>query len=179
MKTIEWSAFDVFVCSNQRQYEGAPGYPPLTMSKIVLLQQWYTLSDPQAEEAVRDRLSFRRFCGIPLDAETPDHSSICRFRQTVDKLGLSEKLLAEINRQLDARGLIVKRGTLVDATADRIGSPEVFGIDEASSVEEAANALGTVLADRILSGKPAIVRNGSLTNVTAVLRANVGSTNLA
>jgi IS5 family transposase len=86
------------------------------MFKIVLLQQWYTLSDPQAEEAVRDRLSFRRFCGIPLDAETPDHSSIWRFRQTVDKLGLSEKLLAEINRQLNARGLIVKRGTLVDAT---------------------------------------------------------------
>jgi IS5 family transposase len=86
------------------------------MFKVVLLQQWYGLSDPSAEEAVRDRLSFRRFCGIPLDEETPDHSSIWRFRQRIDKLGLSEKLLAEVNRQLDARGLIVKRGTLVDAT---------------------------------------------------------------
>jgi IS5 family transposase len=76
----------------------------------------YALSDPSAEEAVRDRLSFRRFCGIPLDEETPDHSSIWRFRQRIDKLGLSEELLAEVNRQLDARGLIVKRGTLVDAT---------------------------------------------------------------
>ena len=65
---------------------------------------------------MRDRLSFRRFCGIPLDQETPDHSSIWRFRQRIEKLGLSEKLLAEVNRQLDARGLIVKRGTLVDAT---------------------------------------------------------------
>ena len=65
---------------------------------------------------MRDRLSFRRFCGIPLDEETPDHSSIWRFRQRIEKLGLSEKLLAEVNRQLDARGLIVKRGTLVDAT---------------------------------------------------------------
>jgi IS5 family transposase len=74
------------------------------------------LCDPGAEEAVRDRLSFRRFCGIPLDQETPDHSSIWRFRQRIEKLGLSEKLLAEVNRQLDARGLIVKRGTLVDAT---------------------------------------------------------------
>ena len=116
MKTIEWSAFDVLFAQINANTKGAPGYPPLTMFKIVLLQQWYTLSDPQAEEAVRDRLSFRRFCGIPLDAETPDHSSIWRFRQTVDKLGLSEKLLAEINRQLNARGLIVKRGTLVDAT---------------------------------------------------------------
>ena len=64
---------------------------------------------------MRDRLSFRRFCGLPLEAETPDHSSIWRFRQTIEKLGLSEKL-AEVNRQLDARGLIVKKGTLVDAT---------------------------------------------------------------
>src|SRR5271165_6933262 len=47
---------------------------------------------------------------------TPDHSSIWRFRQRIEKLGLSEALLAEVNRQLDALGLIVKRGTLVDAT---------------------------------------------------------------
>ena len=116
LKTMEWSAFEVLFAPINANAKGAPGYPPLTMFKIVLLQQWYNLSDPQAEEAVRDRLSFRRFCGIPLDAETPDHSSIWRFRQTVDKLGLSEKLLAEVNRQLDARGLIVKKGTLVDAT---------------------------------------------------------------
>src|SRR5208283_2395279 len=96
--------------------EGAPAYPPLVMFKIVLLQQWYTLSDPAAEEAVRDRLSFRRFCAIPLDRETPDHASIWRFRQTIDKLGLAQALLAEANRQLDARGLIIKSGTLVDAT---------------------------------------------------------------
>ena len=75
-----------------------------------------TLSDPAAEEAVRDRLSFRRFCGLPLDMETPDHASIWRFRQTIDKLGLSTKLLAEVNGQLDARGFVIKRGTLVDAT---------------------------------------------------------------
>ena len=47
---------------------------------------------------------------------TPDHSSIWRFRQRIEKLGLSEALLAEVNRQFDARGLIIKRGTLVDAT---------------------------------------------------------------
>jgi transposase, IS5 family len=61
-------------------------------------------------------LSFRRFCGLPLEVETPDHASIWRFRQTIDKIGLSAALLAETNRQLDALGLNVKRGTLVDAT---------------------------------------------------------------
>jgi IS5 family transposase len=115
-KTFDWSAFDVLLRPLHSSCEGAPAYPPLVMFKIVLLQQWYSLSDPAAEEAVRDRLSFRGFCGVPLDEETPDHSSIWRFRQRLAKLGLDETLLAEVNRQLDARGLIVKRGTLVDAT---------------------------------------------------------------
>ncbi len=79
------------------------------------LQQWHTLSDPSA----------RRRCGTvvvsPLlwlavgDGDAGPRS-IWRFRQTIDKLGLSAALLAETNRQLDALGLIVKRGTLVDAT---------------------------------------------------------------
>jgi len=67
------------------------------------VQQWHGLSDPAAEEAVRDRLSFRRFCGLLL---TPDHASIWRFRQTIDKLDLSVALLAEVNRQLDALGFV-------------------------------------------------------------------------
>ena len=113
---LDWSAFEVLLSPIHGSATGAPGYPPLTMFKIVLLQQWHTLSDPGAEEAVRDRLSFRRFCGLPLDMETPDHASIWRFRQTIDKLGLSVALLAEVNRQLDARGFVIKRGTLVDAT---------------------------------------------------------------
>jgi IS5 family transposase len=53
---------------------------------------------------------------LSLVAHTPSHASIWRFRQTIDKLGLSAALLSETNRQLDARRLIVKRGTLVDAT---------------------------------------------------------------
>jgi len=115
-QAFDWSAFEALLAPIHASRRGAPGYPPLTMFRIVLLQQWHTLSDPGAEEAVRDRLSFRRFCGLPLEVETPDHASIWRFRQTIDKLGLSAALLAQTNRQLAALGLIVKRGTLVDAT---------------------------------------------------------------
>ena len=115
-RAFDWGAFEVLLSAIHGSRKGAPGYPPLTMFKILLLQQWYTLSDPAAEEAVRDRLSFRRFCRLPLDQETPDPSSIWRFRQTIDELGLSKALLAEANRQLDAKGLMVKSGTLVDAT---------------------------------------------------------------
>src|SRR6266511_3063005 len=83
---------------------------------MLLLQQWYGLSDPGLEEAVDDRLSFRRFAGLPLDKSVPDHSTIWRFRQELAAHGLAEALFEEINRQLDARGLIVRRGTLIDAT---------------------------------------------------------------
>jgi hypothetical protein len=113
---FDWSAFEALLSPVHASTRGAPGWPPLVMFKILLVQQWHGLSDPGAEEAVRDRLSFRRFCGLPRDMETPDHASIWRFRQTIDKLGLSTMLLAEVNRQLDARGFVIKRGTLVDAT---------------------------------------------------------------
>jgi transposase, IS5 family len=115
-QAFDWAAFEVLLSAIHASKRGAPGYPPLVMFKVLLLQQWHTLSDPGAEEAVRDRLSFRRFCGLPLEVETPDHASIWRFRQTIEDLGLSAALLAETNRQFDALGLIVKRGTLVDAT---------------------------------------------------------------
>jgi IS5 family transposase len=81
-----------------------------------LLQQWYRLSDPGLEEALSDRLSFRRFVGLALADPVPDHSTLSRFRAELSKRGLAEPLLAELNRQLDARGLMVKRGTLIDAS---------------------------------------------------------------
>jgi IS5 family transposase len=68
---------------------------------------------------VRDQLSFRRFCGLSLEADTPDHASIWRFRQTIDKLGLSAALLSETNRQPDALGLIAKAWRARGRDADR------------------------------------------------------------
>lgn len=63
-----------------------------------------------------DRLSFRRFAGLLLDQGVPDHSTIWRFRQELERLGLSGVLFAEINLQLDARRLIMLKGTLIDVT---------------------------------------------------------------
>ena len=96
--------------------EGRPSYPLLTYVKLLLLQQWYGLSDPGLEQAVDDRLSFRRFAGLPLDEGVPDHSAIWRFRQALAAHGVAEALFEEVGRQLDACGLIVRRGTLIDAT---------------------------------------------------------------
>jgi IS5 family transposase len=84
--------------------------------RCLLLQQWYRLSDPGLEEALSDRLSFRRFVGLALADPVPDHSTLSRFRSELVRRGLSEPLLAELNRQLDAKGLMVKTGTLIDAS---------------------------------------------------------------
>jgi len=113
---LDWPALETIVAGIYASREGGLAYPLLTHVKLLLLQQWYGLSDEGLEAAVDDRLSFRRFAGIPLAESVPDHSSIWRFREQLARHGLAEKLLAEVNRQLDARGLILRRGTLIDAT---------------------------------------------------------------
>jgi IS5 family transposase len=113
---LAWRALEMIVGSIYASREGGLAYPLLTYVKLLLLQQWYGLSDEGLEAAVDDRLSFRRFAGIPLAESVPDHSSIWRFREELARRGLAAKLLAEVNRQLDAKGLILRRGTLIDAT---------------------------------------------------------------
>src|SRR3954447_12711371 len=113
---LDWPALETIVAGIYAGREGGPAYPPLTHVKLLLLQRWYGLSDEGLEAAVDDRLSFRRFAGIPLAESVPDHSSVWRFREELARRGLAERLLAEVDRQLDARGLVLRRGTLIDAT---------------------------------------------------------------
>ena len=95
---------------------GRPAYKPLVMFKALLLQSLYGLSDMELEEALCDRLSFKRFIGLALDEAVPDHSTLCRFRNMLIGEALLDKLFGELDRQLDAAGLILRRGTMLDAT---------------------------------------------------------------
>lgn len=113
---VDWGALEAVLGHVHAAPVGRPGYGPGVLTRCVLLQQWYGLSDPGLEEALADRLSFRRFVGLSLSDPVPDHSTLSRFRKSLVTLGLSESILAEINRQLEARGLILKQGTLVDAS---------------------------------------------------------------
>jgi IS5 family transposase len=114
---IDWDSLEALLAPIYAAAKGRPAYPALTMLKVVLLQQWYGLGDPAMEEALGDRLSFRRFTGLTLEEAVPDHSTICRFRGQLAQRGLAEGVFAEVNRQLDAKRLVIKTGTLVDATA--------------------------------------------------------------
>src|SRR3954470_12772714 len=113
---LDWPALERVVGGVYASREGGLAYPLLTYVKLLLLQQWYGLSDEGLEAAVDDRLSFRRFAGIPLAESVPDHSSVWRFREQLAKRGVAEELHAGGNRQLDAKGMILRRGTLIDAT---------------------------------------------------------------
>ena len=113
---FDWSAVERLVEGVYGSRTGRPSWPPLMMVKGLLLQQWYDLSDPGLEEALSDRLSFRRFVGLGLNDGQPDHSVISRFRKLLRERGLDKALFEEVERQLEARGLLLKSGTLMDAT---------------------------------------------------------------
>jgi transposase, IS5 family len=113
---VKWYRFEKLLGRLHDAPVGRPSYPVLVMFKALLLQQWYGLSDVELEEALNDRLSFRRFVGLGLDEPTPDHTTLCRFRNDLAAAGLADKLFAEMNRQLEQLGLMPKRGTLIDAT---------------------------------------------------------------
>lgn len=95
---------------------GRPACRVGVLLRVMILQHLYGLSDPQAEEQIKDRLSFQKFVQLDTHETVPDETTICRFRQRLIECDLHEQLLALLNRQLEARGYIVKRVTLVDAT---------------------------------------------------------------
>jgi IS5 family transposase len=96
------------------------GRPPLgleRMLRIYFLQHWFNLSDPGVEEALYDSSSMRGFVGIDLGREAaPDESTVCRFRHLLEAHDLGTRLFEQVHRHLQAQGLKVATGTIVDAT---------------------------------------------------------------
>ena len=108
------SVADIFDDSNPKG--GAPHWPVVTMLKVVFLQKCFGLSDPMAEEMLKDRISFRKFAGLSFDDKTPDHSTISTFRTRLREKGHGSTLFDETLAVLRERGLVVNTGTLIDAT---------------------------------------------------------------
>src|SRR5215475_9139118 len=96
------------------------GRQPLGLEKmlrIYFLQQWFNLSDPQAEDAIYDSESMRRFAKVELADDTvPDESTILRFRHLLEEHGLTRGIFDEINGLLEEKRLLLRSGTIVDAT---------------------------------------------------------------
>jgi IS5 family transposase len=96
---------------------GTQPKPIEQMLRIYFMQNWFNLSDPQAEDSLYDIESMRRFAGIELlGHDIPDESTILRFRHLLEKHRLTERIFAEIRSLLEEKRLLLKSGTIVDAT---------------------------------------------------------------
>ena len=119
---IDWAPLAARLAPIYASPKGEPGWPPLALFKGLLVAFWHDLSDGQLAEALEDRRSFRRFCGFSENAPTPERTAFVRLRRELIRRRLEKPLFGEVVRQLDARGLTVRTGTLVDATVIRAAS---------------------------------------------------------
>ena len=116
-EVVPWSSLVKTIKPYYKSSGGRPPHDLELMLRIHFLQLWHNLSDPGMEEALYDRLSFQKFLGFDcFGGVVPDESSICRFRHLLQTHGLSDKILLCVNDHLASHGLVLKEGTIVDAT---------------------------------------------------------------
>ncbi|MEN9539820.1 MAG: hypothetical protein RLZZ126_2055, partial [Pseudomonadota bacterium] len=117
---VPWSELVLLIAPHTPQPGARGGRPPFavqTMLRVHFLQQWFNLSDPAMEEALYDTPIFREFAGLDVGEDLlPDESIILRFRHMLETHNLSVQILATVNATLSAKGLLLKQGTVVDAT---------------------------------------------------------------
>jgi IS5 family transposase len=119
-QVVPWSALVALIQPHARGAHqalgGRPPFPIETMLRIHCLQLWWNLSDPAMEEELHERPLYRRFVGLEGAARLPDETTILRFRHLLEKHKLAPQVLATINAGLAQQGLMLKTGTVVDAT---------------------------------------------------------------
>jgi transposase, IS5 family len=115
---IPWSALLALIEPFYPKAEnGRPPHPMARMLRIYFMQQWFNLSDPAMEDALYDSESMRGFAGLDLSRDVvPDESTILRFRHLLEKHQLTEAMFAQVRQLLEQKGLLLKSGTIVDAT---------------------------------------------------------------
>jgi IS5 family transposase len=115
---VPWARLVALIAPHYPKPDG-PGRPPLGLEKmlrIYFLQQWFNLSDPQAEDAIYDSESMRRFARVELGQDVvPDETTILRFRHLLEAHGLTAAIFEAVKALLVEK-LLLKSGTIVDAT---------------------------------------------------------------
>ena len=115
---IDWSAIEALLRPLRRGRLGRPPYPVLVLFKALLSQRWHGLSDEVLEDALSDRLSFRRFVGLGLEEAIPDASTLCRFRCDMAAVKLGEAVFGyKLHIAVDKGSLLVRAARLTPANA--------------------------------------------------------------
>jgi len=117
-KSINWNRVEDILMNHYTvgtSSEGADAYPPLLLFKCLLIQKWFHIdSDPELENMINDRWSFKEFLNFPLSKPSPDHSTFSRFRKRLSKEAM-DQINSEILRQFENQGLTINEGIAVDA----------------------------------------------------------------
>ena len=116
-KRLDWEAFRPIITPiyhNKTPRGGRPNVDPVVMVKLLVLQAWYGLSDPELERQALNRIDFQHFLGFPGNA--PDYSTVWHFRERLAQSGKDKEVWEELQRQLDEKGLKVKKGVVQDAS---------------------------------------------------------------
>jgi transposase, IS5 family len=117
-RVVPWSALESLVRPHYAKVGN--GRQPVGLSimlRTYFVQQWFNLSDPGVEEALYESAALRRFVGVDLGvAPAPDETTVCRFRHLLEKHDLGGLMLDSVNVHLEARGIRIATGTIVDAT---------------------------------------------------------------
>jgi len=117
-KTVTWENIEALLLEGYdvgKSTEGADAYSPLMLLKCLLLQKWFHIpSDPELENQINDRISFKKFLNLPLDTPSPDHSTFSRFRNRLSKEAMI-KLNNAILLQFAHKGLSINEGIAIDA----------------------------------------------------------------
>lgn len=119
-RVVPWAALIALIQPHARgahqAFGGRPPFAVETMLRIHCLQLWWNLSDPAMEEELHERPLYREFAGLAGSPRIPDETTILRFRHLLEKHELAAKVMETINAGLAKQGLLLKTGTLVDAT---------------------------------------------------------------
>jgi IS5 family transposase len=117
-KVVKWRNIEALLLEHYEvgtSKEGADAFPPLLLMKCMLLQKWFHIpSDPELENQINDRISFKKFLGLTLDKTSPDHSTFSRFRSRISKEAMLE-LNNVVLQEFEKRGFSINEGIAVDA----------------------------------------------------------------
>jgi IS5 family transposase len=144
---VDWRKIGWQLERMYRKDKGRPAIPPLGMFKLLLLEQFYDLSDVRVVDELHDKLSFQRFTEIDIYEHQVDSSSLVRFRERLMEKGRMEKVFRLFNEQLEEKGLIVKKGSIIDSTL-------VQGHHKPGKTDQDGNVLDPDAEWTVRDGKP-------------------------
>lgn len=160
---VNWEMFRPLIESaihKDRSRGGRPPYPAIMMLKIVMLQQWYGLSEVGVELQITDRLSFMRFLGLSLGEKVPDANTIWAFKEELKKHDLMRKLFDMFGQMLAARNLVTRTGSIIDATFVTVPKRHTSSDDNKRlKAGEALEDLPAKCAERLAKGEIKAVEN--------------------